>query len=182
MTSPATDPGKPEQARAIDQIDWSSWKAKDPATLVFVIQGDQILLIRKKRGLGAGKINGPGGKLDPGESPEVCAIRECQEELHITPKNLEYCGQNLFQFTDGYAIHVWVYRTDAYEGNPTETDEAIPLWFNVKDIPYAQMWEDDYLWLPLALDRKQFVGRFIFDGETMVDHVIEMKDEQGHPA
>ena len=182
MTSPAALPIKPEHAKAISQIDWSTWKAKDPATLVFVVQGDRILLIRKKRGLGAGKINGPGGKLDPGETPEVCAVRECQEELLITPKNLEYCGQNLFQFADGYAIHVWVYRTDEYEGDPTETEEAIPLWFNIDDIPYSEMWEDDYLWLPLALERKRFVGRYIFDDEKMVDHVIEFGDGQEFSA
>lgn len=166
----------PKDATQISQIDWTTWQATDPATLVFVIQGDQILLIRKKRGLGAGKINGPGGKLDPGETPEACAVRECQEELLITPQNLEYCGQNLFQFTDGYAIHVWVYRTDQYDGVPTETEEAIPLWFNISDIPYDEMWEDDYLWLPMALERKPFIGRFIFAGEDMVDHVIDHPD------
>lgn len=39
------------------------------ATLMFVIDEarGEVLLIRKKRGLGAGKINGPGGKIDPGK-------------------------------------------------------------------------------------------------------------------
>lgn len=164
----------PAQARSVDQIDWSRWQAKDPATLLFVVRDGQILLIRKKRGLGAGKINGPGGKLDPGETPEACAVRECQEELCITPLQPRYCGQHLFQFVDGYSIHVWVYRSDSFEGEVTETDEALPLWFPVNRIPYDEMWEDDRLWLPLMLEEKPFLARYIFDGDAMLDHAIEL--------
>ena len=40
--------------RRVSDIDWARWTAVDPATLIFVIRGGQILLIRKKRGLGAG--------------------------------------------------------------------------------------------------------------------------------
>jgi hypothetical protein len=61
--------------RSLADIHWPSWKAKDLATLLFVVQGGQVLLIRKKRGLGAGKINGPGGRLEPGESPECSCAR-----------------------------------------------------------------------------------------------------------
>ena len=49
-------------------------------------------------------------------------------------------GQLLFQFVDGYSIHVWVYRTRDFEGEPTETREAQPLWTPVDDIPF-----EDYL-------------------------------------
>ncbi len=171
MSDLVSDPAK---ARRVDQIDWSRWQAKDLATLLFVVRDGEILLIRKKRGLGAGKINGPGGKLDPGETPEACAVRECQEELCITPLAPRYCGQHLFQFVDGYSIHVWVYRSDSYEGEVTETDEALPLWFPVDEIPFDEMWEDDRLWLPLMLEEKPFLARYIFDDDSMVDHAIEL--------
>lgn len=164
----------PAMARRVDQIDWSRWQAKDPATLLFVVRDGQILLIRKKRGLGAGKINGPGGKLDAGETPLACAVRECQEELCITPLAPKYVGQHLFQFIDGYSIHVWVYISNDYEGEATETEEAVPLWFAVDDIPYAEMWEDDRLWLPLMLQGQSFLARYIFDGDSMLDHHIEL--------
>ena len=64
--------------------DWTTWTPTLRATLLFLVKDGQVLLIRKKRGLGAGKINGPGGKIDPGETPEQCAVRETQEELGIT--------------------------------------------------------------------------------------------------
>jgi len=161
-------------ARRIDDIDWSRWIPKDVATLVFVEERERLLLIRKKRGLGAGKINGPGGKLEPGETPEQCAIREVREELCITPTGLSYRGENRFQFVDGYSIHVHVFHAHGYEGVPTETEEAVPLWFDRDQLPYAEMWEDDHLWVPLVLDASLFDGRFLFDDDRMLDHRLEV--------
>ena len=70
-------------------IDWKSWQPGVRATLMFIIDEAkrEVLLIRKKRGLGAGKINGPGGKIDPGETSLECAVRETQEELGVTALN-----------------------------------------------------------------------------------------------
>ena len=121
---------------SLADIDWSTWQARDPATLVFCMRGNEILLINKKTGLGKGKVNGPGGKVDPGETPEACAVRECQEELGITVSELEFCGEHQFQFVDGYSIHVFVYRTWEFTGEPVETREAEPLWVQIDEIPY----------------------------------------------
>ena len=153
-------------------VDWDNWQASDPATLVFVIEDGKILLIDKKTGLGKGKINGPGGKVEKGEAPEACAIRECQEELSITVSDLQYCGQHRFQFVDGYSIHVWVYKTEKFDGTPTESVEAKPLWVSLDEIPYEQMWEDDRIWLPMLLRGEKFQGRWIFDGDTMLDYEL----------
>ena len=153
-------------------INWDNWQAKDHATLVFVIRDGKILLINKKTGLGKGKVNGPGGKVEPGESPETCAVRECQEELGITVSNLRFCGQHRFQFVDGYSIHVWVYRTADFEGVPTESLEAKPLWVALDEIPYEQMWEDDVIWLPMMIRGERFQGRWIFDGDRMLDYEL----------
>lgn len=162
------------QAAKIDDIDWTTWQAKDPATLVFVMDGTQMLLIRKKRGLGAGKINGPGGRLEPGETLLECAIREVQEELCITPMGLQKFGEHQFQFVDGYSIHVHVFRASGYEGTPAETDEAIPLWTPVDTIPYDEMWEDDSIWLPHLVKGNRFHGRFLFDDDKMLDYTFDL--------
>ncbi len=159
--------------KKLGDLDWETWQGKDPATLVFVIRDGEILLINKKTGLGKGKVNGPGGKVDPGETPEVCAVRECQEELSITVSNLEYCGQHKFQFVDGYSIHVWVYRTRDFDGVPTESHEAKPFWAPVDKIPYGQMWEDDQFWLPMVIRGERFTTRWIFDGDHMLDYDIQ---------
>ncbi len=158
--------------KRLADIDWHNWQAKDPATLVFVIRDEKILLIDKKTGFGKGKVNGPGGKVEPGESPADCAVRECYEELRIRVANLHYCGQHRFQFVDGYSLLVWVYSSTEYEGVPTETAEAKPLWFPLDSIPYERMWQDDGLWLPLLLRGERFQGRWLFDGDRMLDHEL----------
>jgi len=156
----------------LSDIDWSGWQAKDPATLVFVFRDDEILLINKKTGLGKGKVNGPGGKVEPGETPEAAAVRECHEELDIRVSKLEYCGEHRFQFLDGYSIHVWVYRTRDFEGIPTESREASPLWTRMDQIPFEKMWEDDKYWLPKVIRGERFQARWIFDGDRIADHEI----------
>jgi 8-oxo-dGTP diphosphatase len=153
-------------------VDWDNWQAEIPATLVFVVRDGKILLIDKKTGIGKGKVNGPGGKIEKGESPEACAIRECHEELGITVSRLQYCGQHRFQFVDGLTIHVWVYRTGDFEGVPAESIEANPLWVSLDAIPYEKMWEDDAIWIPMMLRNERFQGRWIFDGDKLLDYEL----------
>ena len=166
---------QPPIPRTVDAIDWPRWKATDDATLVFVVRNGQVLLIRKKRGLGAGKINGPGGRIEPNETPAACAVREIEEELCVSPTGLQPHGELRFQFIDGYSIHVWVFRASGCQGTATETEEAIPLWTNVDAIPYDEMWADDRYWLPHLLAGNAVDGRFVFDGDTMLDHQLEVR-------
>lgn len=153
-------------------INWQGWQAVDPATLLFVIKNGKILLIRKKRGLGAGKINGPGGKLEGDETPLACALRETHEELGIHALSAEFCGVHQFQFVDGYSLLVHVYKAADYSGHPIETDEAIPHWFKLDEIPYTEMWVDDCLWLPHLIAGEKFTGRWLFDDDKMLDYQL----------
>ncbi len=166
---------RPTIPETVAAIDWQTWRATDVATLVFVIRAGQILLIRKKRGLGAGKINGPGGRVDPGETTAQCAVREIEEELCVTPTGLRAHGELRFQFVDGYSIHVHVFRAAGCTGEATETEEAIPLWTDLDAIPYDEMWADDQYWLPHLLDGKQVDGRYVFDGDAMLDHQLTVR-------
>ena len=156
----------------LSEIDWDSWEAVDRATLLFVIRKGEVLLIRKKRGLGAGKINGPGGKLEGGETPLQAAVRETFEEVRVRPREVDHRGELRFQFVDGYSIHVQVFRATGCEGEPRETVEATPMWVPAEEIPYEEMWADDRLWLPLLLADRRFAGRFIFDRDRMLDHDV----------
>lgn len=157
----------------VDEICWTDWEPVDTASLTFVMRPGEVLLIRKKRGLGAGKVNGPGGRLEAGESIVDCAIREVQEELGITPLLPTPRGELRFQFRDGYSIHVHVFTATDFQGEARETDEAIPLWTPLDAIPYPEMWADDILWLPGVLAGETISGRFLFDDDAMLDHRLE---------
>jgi 8-oxo-dGTP diphosphatase len=163
----------PHPARLVREIDWGTWRPGEKATLLFVLRDSQILLIDKKTGLGAGKINGPGGRIEPGETALHGAIREVQEELCVTPTGVRDAGELYFQFVDGYGLHGAVFVASGFDGTLCETHEAAPRWTPVDSIPYERMWADDALWLPLLLRGQRFRGYFIFDGDTMLDSLVE---------
>lgn len=166
-------PARRYDAGSIMTVDWQNWQPTERANLCFVIRDGQILLIRKKRGLGAGKVNGPGGRIEPGESALEAAIRETQEELHVTPVNPVLHGELLFQFVDGYALHCSVYRAEDCLGEAVETPEAIPLWTPIDQIPWREMWADDEKWLPGLIEKKFFRGFFLFEGDSMLNHDVK---------
>ena len=158
---------------SLDDIDWTAWQPRQRATLLYVLCDGQILLIRKKRGLGAGKINGPGGRIEAGESAVECAVRETDEEVGIRVRGVEERGHMRFQFVDGFSMQVDILTADAYEGTPCETDEAAPLWFPIDDIPYGELWATDRHWLPEIVAGKSLVGRALFDGDEPLDWDIQ---------
>lgn len=160
--------------KQISDIDWKKWIPKERAVLCFILDGEKIMLIHKKRGLGKGKVNAPGGRIERNETTIEAAIRETTEEIGLVPSNLQKRGELFFIFTDGYSLHATVFFASKFSGIPIETDEAIPFWCAIKDIPYVKMWEDDRHWLPLALDGKSFKGYFIFDNEEMLSYKIDL--------
>ncbi|MEY4245548.1 MAG: hypothetical protein RLZZ245_3133 [Verrucomicrobiota bacterium] len=152
---------------------WNNWQPRERATLCFLIEDGKILLIRKKRGFGAGKINAPGGRIEPGEAPHECAIRETSEEVGLTPSGVRNHGELHFQFTDGYSLHCTVFVANDYSGELVETDEALPIWTPLDSIPYEEMWADDIHWLPGVITGGTFRGYFHFDGEKMLSkHLV----------
>jgi 8-oxo-dGTP diphosphatase len=142
-------------------------------TLCFIECAGRVLLMRKLRGIGAGKINGPGGKVEPGETPLAAAIRETQEEIGVTPCAPELRGELYFYFRGGPTFHCLVFLSHDFSGVPVRTAEAEPLWFASDALPYGEMWGDDRHWLPLLLAGERFNGWVEVDGETVVAHHIE---------
>ena len=139
----------------------AQWTPDILATLMFVVQDGKILLIRKKRGIGAGKVNGPGGKFEPGETALQCVLH--------------------FSFTCGTIpeIRCHVFMASSFKGTPSETPEAEPFWCPVDGIPYDLMWQDDRFWLPAMLDGKRFEAFFTFEGDRMLEFSLKTGDCPG---
>ncbi|MDP2874442.1 MAG: 8-oxo-dGTP diphosphatase [bacterium] len=142
-------------------------------TLCMIYQHPKVLLGMKKRGFGAGRWNGFGGKVAAAETVEAAAKREAQEEAGIEVKNLAKVGIIEFEFKGNPEIlEVHIFRSDTFSGEPTESEEMKPQWFQVDEIPFKEMWPDDPYWMPLFLGGKKFKGKFLF-GES--DIILEQE-------
>jgi mutator protein MutT len=68
-------------------------KDKIASILLFNNKNKFLILKRSKNSKNnPSKWNLPGGHIDPGENPKEAAIRECEEEAGITPKNVKFLG------------------------------------------------------------------------------------------
>ncbi len=164
---------------SVEVVEWDNWKFTERAVLCFVHNDQKLLLIHKKTGLGKGKINAPGGRIEPGEDAETAAIRETREETGIIASELECVGMLHFIFKDGYSLHGTVFFAHQFRGKMTETVEALPFWCDKNDIPFHLMWEDDQYWIPKALAGNFIHGFFIFDNDKMLSMAVRTTDGLG---
>ena len=157
-----------------------AWRPEFIGTLLFLCGRDadaarRVLLIHKKRGHGAGRVNAPGGKLQQGESVLECALRETAEEVGIELGSAECRAELRFVERDGpqWLGFAFVARVDDTP-RAIESDEARPFWCAVDDIPYDRMWPDDRIWLPRILAAPStadvLVGNFLFEDERLLQY------------
>ena len=146
----------------------------------------QVLLGRKKRGLGAGKIVGIGGKCHPGEAAAECAIRELQEETGavVALQHLDYRGTVEWRFPNkpAWEMVASVYVATEWTGDLIETDEIEPVWFAFGTVPYDQMWADARMWLPGVFGGASVKLVFIYnDDNTTIRQMIHLSDDESGP-
>jgi mutator protein MutT len=149
------------------------------ATICEIIKDGKILLQRKSVGrFGEGKWNGPGGKLDPEESPLQGVIREVKEETGLLILEPELRGEIDFYFGEktkpDWITFVFLVTQITGEINPSEEGEL--RWFKIEEIPYNQMWPDDSHWLPPLISRKKVKGTFWYDeaGDTIKRYKLKI--------
>lgn len=137
---------------------------KKMLTLCIIHQRPRVLVGMKKRGFGAGRWNGFGGKVEEGETIEDAARREMKEEVGIVPTKMTHVGVLVFSFeSDPKELEVHVFRVTEISGEPRESEEMKPEWFDIGNIPFDNIWHSDTAWLPLLLEGKSFRGAFHYD-------------------
>jgi len=145
-------------------------------TILYLRRENQVLIAMKKRGFGAGLYNGVGGKVESGETIEQAAVRECQEEIGVAPKNIRLLGRLDFTDSDDSSIHFDTYIFDcwAWDGEPHETEEMRPEWCDQDKLPVKQMWPDDEIWLPYLVAGKLFAGSVNTSQKRLGSHTIQV--------
>ena len=142
-------------------------------TLCLIYQHPKLLLGMKKRGFGAGRWNGFGGKLHENESIEEATKRELFEEAGLRVAKIEKFGIVDFEFQGNPEIvEVHMFKAKEFIGEPKESEEMKPAWFDLKELPFSHMWPDDKHWMPLFIEGKKFRGKFLFGKQ---DKILKFK-------
>lgn len=152
-------------------------------SLCIAVQDKKVLLAMKKEGFGQGYWNGVGGKLDEikgDKNVEDCAVREISEEIGIVATKVSKRGILNFTFplndTPNYEVHV--FHIDEFQGEPVESREVRPEWFNIDSIPFESMWPNDQIWVPVFLEGKRFKGNFsLGEGNAVLEHMLDVVSE-----
>lgn len=141
----------------------------------------ELLLGVKKRGFGQGRIVAPGGRLEPGETARQACVREVAEEVGLTlrPEDLVAAGGVLFRFPTRpeWDLHVAVFRARRFRGEPAESDELVPAWHPVADLPWDGMWPDARHWLPRVLAGERIRAEITLgaDGESVTNAMFHVE-------
>lgn len=134
------------------------------SVLCLITKGKNILLGLRKRAPRKGTWSGYGGKVEKGESPLEAAHREIFEEAIISDLRIDSAGVITFSSPQNKEDHVMhLFFVNDFSGEPKETEEMIPKWFKLSEIPYEEMSITDKYWMPPLLKNHQINGYFKMD-------------------
>ncbi len=149
------------------------------ATLCYVMdnQTNSTLMIyrnKKKHDYHRGKWNGLGGKFNPGESPEECAIREIREESGLLVKAVKMKGFITFPLFDGKDDwYVFLFTADEFEGKQIDSPEGKLEWIPNSKLTEINLWEGDKIFIPWLFGDRFFSAKFNYDNGKFIDYSVE---------
>ena len=112
-----------------------------PVVAGIVVSGNRVLCARKAAGTSmAGYWEFPGGKIEPGETPELALRRELTEELRIIADVGGFFADNRYPIGDR-TLHLMAYWVTRYTGEFTLTDHDALHWSTLADLT-------DLTWAP----------------------------------
>ncbi|PKL83074.1 MAG: DNA mismatch repair protein MutT [Ignavibacteriae bacterium HGW-Ignavibacteriae-3] len=146
------------------------------ATLCYLMDGERTLMlhrVKKKNDVHEGKWNGLGGKFEPGESPEECAIREVREECGLIIKKPVMHGFITFPMFDGKKDwYVFVFTAREFEGELIDSHEGKLEWIPDNKLLELNLWEGDRTFIPWLFEEKFFSAKFIYENGNLITHEV----------
>lgn len=144
------------------------------ATLCYVRRPGQTLMlhrIKKPNDMHLGKWNGLGGKLEPSETPEECAIREIQEESGLCVQHPVLKGFLTFPgFANEEDWYAFVFVAEHFDGELIDSPEGVLAWIDNVHLLELNLWEGDLIFLPWLDQPGMFSGKFVYLDGRLVSH------------
>lgn len=143
-------------------------------TLCYIESDHKVLMLyrnKKDKDVHEGKWVGLGGKVEAGESPEECVIREVKEESGLDIESPKLRGIMTFPDFGGHDWYVFLYTADSYKGNLAPCNEGSLKWIDQDKLFDLNLWDGDRLFLKwLQEDEEIFSAKFVYDNDTLVTY------------
>lgn len=149
------------------------------ATICYIDNGQELLLMhrnKKPNDVHEGKWISVGGKLEVGESPEDCAVREIYEETGLVVEDMTLKGIITFpNFTPGHDWYTYVFKVTAFSGELVEDCiEGTLEWVPYDQVLHKPTWEGDYEMFKWILDDVPFFSaKFTYEKEKLTGKEVK---------
>ncbi len=146
------------------------------ATLCYIINDDKTLMLyrnKKENDYHEGKWNGLGGKFEPGETPEECAIREVFEESGLVVSNPDMKGIITFPMFDGkddWYVFMFVFKN--FKGELIDSPEGKLEWIPNDKLTELNLWEGDQIFIPWLFKDRCFSAKFVYENGEYISHEV----------
>lgn len=129
------------------------------STLCYIEKGWAYLMlhrVKKQNDINKDKWLGIGGKMEYGESPYDCILREVYEETSLKLICPRYRGLVTFVTEDGYTEHMHLFTCDKFAGEVGECSEGELEWVDIDKINSLPIWEGDKIFFRLLKENRPF--------------------------
>lgn len=142
-------------------------------TLCYIEKDDSLLMLyrnKKKQDQSQGKWLGIGGKLEPGESPEDCVIREVYEETGLRLTEYSFRGVVTFISDCWEDELMFMFTATGFEGElANNCNEGELVWIKKDKLMELSLWEGDRYFLQDLIDGKPLVNmKLVYTGDNLV--------------
>lgn len=103
-------------------------------TAAIIIESGKVLIAKRKPTVKLANLwEFPGGKVEDGETPEQCLMRELREEFEIEVEVGEHLGTRVHEYDFG-TIELLVFRTEVLGGEMKLNDHTEVAWVGTEDL------------------------------------------------
>lgn len=145
-------------------------------TLCYIKKDGCYLMLHRTKKKNDGSFEkwlGVGGKIEPGETPDECILREKKEETGLTLTTYSYRGKVNFYSNQWEDEIMYLYTATEYTGEMIDCNEGNLEWVPLSEIMNLHLWEGDKIFLKLLMEDAPFFELEVhYEGGTLVDHKI----------